>query len=244
MECQWETQKNNSKKRVGKGQVVQPYGTSWDKLQYGGQVGQGEGGLQILVGQVRQGERGLQIFVGQVGQGQGICRAEPEKTRQNGRKMTSFWGTTAKLGACVDCVNRVDWLRTSADKRMWSGWRAVMMVWWAAIGCGCSALIRRPSWTGNWTAGHEGYHPPDCNGQEEGQSFLASNWASLAVPAALSFQTCFACVHMYILYACVYICVCVYVCGHDICIYMHVCMYLYIYAFIHVCMCMCMHICA
>jgi len=52
-----------------------------------------------------------------------------------------------------------------------------------------------------------------------------------------------ACVHMYILYVCVYICVCVYVCGHDICIHMHVCMYLYIYAFIHMCMCMCMHIC-
>jgi len=35
-----------------------------------GQVGQGEGGLQILVGQVEQGEEGLQIFLGQVGQGQ------------------------------------------------------------------------------------------------------------------------------------------------------------------------------
>ena len=50
------------------------------------------------------------------------------------------------------------------------------------------------------------------------------------VAAAPSFQTCFACVHMYILCACVYICVCVYVCGHDIytyiCIYMYVCMYL------------------
>jgi len=63
-----------------------------------------------------------------------------------------------------------------------------------------------------------------------------SSWAVRAVAAAPSFQTCFACVHMYILYACVYICVCVYVCGHDICVYMHVCMYLYIYAFIHVCM--------
>jgi len=28
------------------------------------------------------------------------CRQE--KTRQNGRKMTSFRGATAKLGACVD----------------------------------------------------------------------------------------------------------------------------------------------
>ena len=34
-------------------------------------------------------------------------------------------GRAAKLGACV---NRVDWLRTSADKRMWSGRRAVVMV--------------------------------------------------------------------------------------------------------------------
>ena len=60
--------KKISEKRVGKGQVVQPNRTSWDKLEYVGQVGQGEGGLQILVGQVLQGEGGLQIFVGQVGQ--------------------------------------------------------------------------------------------------------------------------------------------------------------------------------
>ena len=46
---------------------------------------------------------------------------------------------------------------------------------------------------------------------------------------APSFQAYFACVHMYILYACVYVCVCVYVCGYDICICMHVCMYLYIW---------------
>ena len=62
-----------------------------------------------------------------------------------------------------------------------------------------------------------------------------SSWTARAVAAAPSFQTCFACVHMYILYTCVYICVCVYECRHDICIYMHVCMYLYIYTFIHVC---------
>ena len=34
-------------------------------------------------------------------------------------------GRAAKLGACV---NWVEWLRTSADKRMWSGRRAVVMV--------------------------------------------------------------------------------------------------------------------
>ena len=68
-----------------------------------------------------------------------------------------------------------------------------------------------------------------------------SSWAACAVAAAPSFQTCFACVHTYILYACVYICVCVDVCGHDICIYMHVCMYLYIYAFIP-CVCVCVSI--
>jgi len=49
-----------------------------------GQVGQGEGGLQILVGQVGQEEGGLQIFVGQVGQGQGFCPAEPVHLSQGG----------------------------------------------------------------------------------------------------------------------------------------------------------------
>jgi len=76
--------KKISKKRVGKGQMVQPNGTSWDKLEYVGQVGQGEGGLQILVGQVGQGEGGLQIFVGQVGQGQGVCPLEPFHLSQMG----------------------------------------------------------------------------------------------------------------------------------------------------------------
>jgi len=90
----------------------------------------------------------------------------------------------------------------------------------------------RSSLTGDWAAGHEGYPPPDCSGQGEGQSILALSWASRAVAAAPSFQTCFACVHMYILYACVYICVCVYVCGHDIylCVYTHV--YVYVYAYL------------
>ena len=63
--------KKISEKRVGKGQVVQPNGTSWDKLEYVGQVGQGEGGLQISMGQVEQGEGGLQIFVGQVDKDKG-----------------------------------------------------------------------------------------------------------------------------------------------------------------------------
>jgi len=96
---------------------------------------------------------------------------------------------------------------------------------------------------GDWAAGHEGYPPPDCSDQGEGQSFLASSLASRSCCSAVVSDV-LACVHMYILYACVYICVCVYVYGRDICIYMHVCMYLYICAFIHVCMCMCMHICA
>ena len=34
-------------------------------------------------------------------------------------------GRAAKLGACV---NWVDWLRNSVDKRMWSRRRAVVMV--------------------------------------------------------------------------------------------------------------------
>ena len=107
------------------------------------------------------------------------------------------------------------------------------------------------SWRGQWN-GWIGSAPVQISGcgldgalswcgQGEGRSFLVSSWAARAVAAAPSFQTCFACVHMHILYACVYICVCVHVCGHVyICIYWHVCMYMYMYAFIHVCMCMMM----
>jgi len=59
--------------------------TKWDKFRkYVGQVGQGEGDLQILVGQVGQGEVGRQIFVGQVGQGQGVCPLEPFHLSQMG----------------------------------------------------------------------------------------------------------------------------------------------------------------
>ena len=65
-----QSEKKISEKRVGIGRVVQPNGTSWDKLDYVGQVGQGEGGLQI--------------FVGQVGQGQGVCPLEPFHLSQMG----------------------------------------------------------------------------------------------------------------------------------------------------------------
>jgi len=48
----------------------------------------------------------------------------PPKWQEN-ELVSGGHGRAAKLGACV---NRVDWLRTSADKQMWSGRRAVVMV--------------------------------------------------------------------------------------------------------------------
>ena len=49
---------------------MQPNGTSWGKLEYVGQVGQGEGVLQILLGKV--------------GQVQGVCPLEPVHLSQMG----------------------------------------------------------------------------------------------------------------------------------------------------------------
>ena len=90
----------------------------------------------------------------------------------------------------------------------------------------------------------KGNPPLHCSGQGEGRSFLASSRDSRAVAAAPSFQTCFACVRMYIVYACVYICVCVYVCGHVyiyICacvyVYVYVCVYTHVYVYVYTYLC-------
>jgi len=44
---------------VGKGQVVQPNGTGWDRFEYVGQVGLGQGGLQIRWDKMGMGQGGL-----------------------------------------------------------------------------------------------------------------------------------------------------------------------------------------
>jgi len=137
-------------------------------------------------------------------------------------------------------MNWVDRLRTSADKRMWSGRLAVVMVQRAAVGCGCSALIRRSSWTGDCAAGHEGYPPPDCSGQGEGQSFLASSWASRAVAAAPSFQ---ACLRAFICTFCMRVCTYVYVCMCADMIYVYICMGVCICTSMRLYTCVCVCVC-
>ena len=146
-------------------------------------------------------------------------------------------------------MNWVDRIRTSADKQMWSGRCAVVMVQWAAVGCGCSARTRCSSWMGQlscslrrvtflWIAVLTRRRRAERLGVKSG---FSRSRCHAVVPGVL------ACGHMYILYVFVYICVCGYVCrgGHVyMYIYMHLCMYMYKYVFIHTCICMCMHICA
>ena len=52
---------DNERKGVWKGQVVQPNGTGWDRLEYVGQVGQGQGGLHIGWDRMGLGQGSLQI---------------------------------------------------------------------------------------------------------------------------------------------------------------------------------------
>jgi len=65
-------------KRVGKGQVVQPNGTSWDRLEYLGQVGQGKGVPHIVWDRL-----GLGIFWY-------YSRFEPETSRFSG-SIAAIW---------------------------------------------------------------------------------------------------------------------------------------------------------
>jgi len=89
----------------------------------------------------------------------------------------------------------------------------------------------------------KGTPPPDCSGQGEGRSFLASSRASCAVAAAPSFERCLrACIYTFCM--CVYICVFVYVCGHVyiyVCacvyVYVYVCVYTHVYVYVYTYLC-------
>ena len=69
------------------------------------------------------------IYLISVRPGERIFQEDFSKPRQNGRKMTSFRGTWAVWPSweLAWTMNWVDRLRTRADKRMWSGRRAVVM---------------------------------------------------------------------------------------------------------------------
>jgi len=229
-------------------------------------------------------------------------------------------------------MNWVDRLCTSADEQLLSGRRAVVIVWWAAAGVGCSSLTLRFSWTVTlvilglgflrarvlrlcWTAAF----PPiflklrkgplwSCAELLQSYALCSSDqcrtvklrlptvrelfwgmlgrgdggWRGIGVSGSgynevLAMQvlnliwlrrtkkTCkascvcngslrvrcsavvpgvLACIRMYILYVCVYICVCVYVCRHVnmyiyacVCVFVHLCVYthVYVYAYAYLC---------
>jgi len=67
----------------------------------------------------------------------------------------------------------------------------------------------------------------DCVERKRHAKLPASATAPRAFAAA---PGVLACVHMYILYVCIYICVCVYVCGH-----VYMCTYACVYVYVHVC---------
>jgi len=87
----------------------------------------------------------------------------------------------------------------------------------------------------------------DCVEPKETRKALSLYNGSLRVRCCVVVPGVLACVHMYILYVCVYICVCVYVYGHVytmICIYMHVCRIctsMRLYTCVCVCVCIFVH---
>jgi len=66
-----------------------------------------------------------------------------EETRKNGRDVNSVLEHCLRGSQPEQAMDRMDWLRTSADERVLSGQVAVVMVWLAAVGSGCSTLTLR-----------------------------------------------------------------------------------------------------
>ena len=80
----------------------------------------------------------------------------------------------------------------------------------------------------------KGSPPLDCSGQGEELLGVKSGFLRSCCRAVVSLADVLACVHMYMLYVCVYICACMYV-------YLHVYVY-YIYAYVYVYVYVCMYI--
>ena len=140
-------------------------------------------------------------------------------------------------------VNWVDWLRTSADNYMWSGWRAVVMVDEFLL---VVVVLRLSVVSCNGQLGYWSRRVPPSELQR-----TRRKTEFLVVKLGFPNSRCHAvvsdviCVRSYahFVYVCVYMCMCVSVrtCIY-IYIYVHACMYMYMYAFIHMCTCMCTHI--
>ena len=72
----------------------------------------------------------------------------------------------------------------------------------------------------------------DCVEPKETRKALSLYNGSLRVRCCVVVPGVLACVHMYILYVCVYICVCVYVCGH-VYLYIYACVYVFVHLYVY-----------
>ena len=142
-------------------------------------------------------------------------------------------------------VSLMDGLRASTYKRMWSGRRAVVLVWLAAVGCVCSALIRRSSWTGNWAAGHEKWVPLRIAADREkgGASWRQVRLRAQSLPHR-RFRRASMRAYVHVVRVCVYICmyVCVLTCTYVyICMCICICIRMHVYTCVYVCVCIFVH---
>ena len=77
----------------------------------------------------------------------------------------------------------------------------------------------------------------DCVKRKRRPRLPASSTAPRAFAAEPSFPGVLACVHMYILHGCVYICVCV-----RTCIYVFICICTSVHLYTYVCVCVCLFV--
>jgi len=120
---------------------------------------------------------------------------------------------------------------------MWSGRRAVVMERWAAVACGCSALIRCPRGWASGLLATKGIPLRIAANREKGRV----SWCQVGLPAQSLPRRRFRCafravICTFCMCVCIYgyVCMCIYACVY---VFLHLYVYTHVYVYVYAYLC-------